>query len=213
MPEDPQKLEFGSDEYIAHWGCVTRYQLTAQYMDGFGAYPDKSSNDCPHSEGLVDPDLPLRRRWMQGYIDATTLAGVVGNPSEETLAALFKALPTDLKDIVANWQHPAVEHLPLSTAVEPAENESFGDGGKKFHMDPVEPAENEDLGDGNAGTGPMPDQFIHEPVVRFIHNAIATLKEAMDSDAARAAGFDQSHKRAWGLLADLEAETALWKDK
>ena len=36
---------------------------------------------------------------MQGYIDHGTLAGTIGNPTEEVVNAIYKALPTDLQQI------------------------------------------------------------------------------------------------------------------
>ena len=177
MPEDPRSIEFGSAQYLNHWGLVdgTRYQESAQYNDGFGAYPAGSSNDCPHPEQTEDPDgCYQRRRWIRGYNDACILAGVVGNPSEETLDNIYSALPADLQAMVDGRPDPP-------------------DGEERRHMIPL-------------------DDF--EPVCRFIHNAIGSLKEAMDSAAARKAGapYSLSHQRAWGMLCNLEAETALWKD-
>ena len=197
MENDPRRFEFGSEQYLAHWGCATRYQDSAQYMDGFGRYPGGSSDDCPHPLDSPEPDAALRRRWIQGYIDAATIGGVVGNPTDDDLEKIYSALPVELQAMVPG---PA---RCVSTSVsgdvpEPEESEDPNPfrPTQKFIDEVCEPV---------AAHG--------EPVCTFIHNAIGSLKDAMDSDAARAAGYDGSHQRAWGMLNHLEAETALWKDK
>ena len=199
MSDDPRRFEFGSEQYLAHWGCATRYQDSAQYMDGFGRYPGGSSDDCPHPKDNSSA-VTLRNRWIQGYIDAATIGGVVGNPTDDDLEKIYSALPAELQAMVDG---PAGY---VSTSVS---------------GDVPEPEESEDLGDNNAGTGPMPET-VHEntgllsegsePVCGFIQHTITALKGALDTDAARAAGYDGSHTRAWGMLNHLEAETALWKD-
>jgi len=100
---NPRAVEFGSPEYLDQWGCDMPYQQTVQYMDGFGTYPEGSSNDCPHPDEPTTGEAPigirLRRRWIQGYIDHGTLAGTIGNPTEEVVNAIYKALPTELQQI------------------------------------------------------------------------------------------------------------------
>ncbi len=114
--EDPRAFEFGSPEYIDQWGCDTPLQQTAQYMDGFGTYPEGSSNDCPHPDGPATVDIFLRRRWVQGYIDHGTLAGTIGNPTEEVVNAIYKALPVELQQI-ANGPNPSLPTRPEALTV------------------------------------------------------------------------------------------------
>lgn len=89
----------GTSEYVAHWGLDGPYQKTLEYNDGFGAFPDRSTNACPHPDGPGTIDVMLRRRWIKGYVDHGTLAGAIGNPTEETVAKIYGALPVELKDI------------------------------------------------------------------------------------------------------------------
>lgn len=210
MENDPRRFEFGSEQYLAHWGCATRYQDSAQYMDGFGRYPGGSSDDCPHPLDSPEPDAALRRRWIQGYIDAATIGGVVGNPTDDDLEKIYSALPAELQAMVDG---PEAGYVSTSVSGDVPEPEESEDRAEPLAPDMAEAlsafGEVVEIG----GDAPEPVAAHGEPVCTFIHNAIGSLKDAMDSDAARAAGYDGSHTRAWGMLNHLEAETALWKDK
>lgn len=99
---DPTAFTPGSDDHVAAWGCQGPYQMTGEYADGFGAYPESSSDACPWAViGDAAPtfDVICRRRWIQGYIDHAMLDGAIGNPTEEQIMATAAALPGELRAI------------------------------------------------------------------------------------------------------------------
>lgn len=92
----PDAMTVGSEAHAAWFGTQTAFYETLQYEDGFLAYPDRSSNDCPHPGSGGTADLARRRRWMTGYMDRCILEGVVGNATEDDLEAVVARVPSDL---------------------------------------------------------------------------------------------------------------------